>query len=113
VSKRLKPLTDFQRRLVEEHMWIAEHLAKVVSSHSVGHADEIAEAAWWGLCLAGRKFDPSLGVQFKTYAWLRVNGAILDVFRNRSAARWRQLQFPGSTALDLHPQEIQTYADTA
>ena len=43
--------------------------------------DDLIGAGLLGLLDAAAKFDPSRGVQFKTYAELRVRGAVLDSLR--------------------------------
>lgn len=44
--------------------------------------DDLISAGVLGLLDAVEKFDPSRGVQFKTYAELRIRGAILDSLRD-------------------------------
>lgn len=44
--------------------------------------DDLVSAGYIGLLDALEKFDPSKGIQFKTYAEFRIRGAILDRLRN-------------------------------
>jgi RNA polymerase sigma factor FliA len=69
--------------LVEAHLpqvkFIAERLAaKLPPSVEL---DDLIGAGVVGLLDAVEKFDPARGVQFKTYAELRVRGAMLDCLR--------------------------------
>lgn len=46
--------------------------------------DDLVQAGFIGLIAAARRFDDSLGATFKTYAGLRINGAIIDQLRSDS-----------------------------
>ncbi|CDM65652.1 RNA polymerase, sigma 28 subunit, SigD/FliA/WhiG [Pyrinomonas methylaliphatogenes] len=86
--------------LIEEHLaqvkFIAERLAAKLPP-SV-QADDLIGAGVMGLIDAAEKFDPARGVQFKTYAEMRVRGAMLDHLREMDWAprplrqRARQLE---------------------
>src|SRR5882724_4353589 len=70
--------------LIEAHLpqvkFIAERLAaKLPPSVDV---DDLIGAGMLGLLDAVEKFDPSRGVMFKTYAEMRVRGAMLDSLRD-------------------------------
>jgi RNA polymerase sigma factor FliA len=70
--------------LVEAHLpqvkFIAERLAAKLPP-SVDR-DDLIGAGLLGLLDAVNKFDPTRGVQFKTYAEMRVRGAMLDSLRS-------------------------------
>src|SRR2546430_15219721 len=70
--------------LIEAHLpqvkFIAERLAAKLPP-SVDR-DDLIGAGVLGLLDAVDKFDPSRGVQFKTYAEMRVRGAMLDCLRS-------------------------------
>jgi RNA polymerase sigma factor FliA len=70
--------------LVESHLpqvkFIAERLAAKLPP-SV-ERDDLIGAGVLGLLDAVDKFDPTRGVQFKTYAELRIRGAMLDCLRS-------------------------------
>src|SRR5262245_49066661 len=77
--------TSFDRdALVEAHLpqvrFIADRLAAKLPP-SVDREDLIG-AGVLGLLDAVDKFDPGRGVQFKTYAEMRVRGAMLDSLRS-------------------------------
>ncbi len=46
--------------------------------------DDLVSAGTVGLIKAARDFDPSRQAQFKTYAYIRIKGAILDELRSNS-----------------------------
>ncbi len=77
------PLLD-REALITSHLsqikYIAERMAaRLPSSVDV---DDLISAGVLGLLDAATKYDPTRGVQFKTYAEVRVRGAILDSLRN-------------------------------
>jgi len=65
---------------------LVRHVAQKVVSHVPAgiEMDDIISAGTVGLVKAARKFDPSRDVDFKTYAYIRIRGAILDELRRRS-----------------------------
>jgi RNA polymerase sigma factor for flagellar operon FliA len=80
-----RALTDAERSaLIEAHLaqvkFLAERLA--VKLPSTVELDDLIGAGVLGLLDAVDKFDPSRGVQFKTYAEMRVRGAMLDSLRD-------------------------------
>ncbi len=79
------------RDALEQH-WILEHLPlvrhvvnKVVGALAYrGELDDLISAGTLGLVKAARAFDPGRHSEFKTYAYIRIRGAILDELRGRS-----------------------------
>ncbi len=79
------------RHLLEEK-WIVGHLPLV--KHIVGKQmrylrravdfDDLISAGMVGLVKAARSFDPARNVTFKTYAYVRIRGAVVDELRNSS-----------------------------
>jgi len=70
--------------LVEAHLPLVKFVAERIAArlpHTVDR-DDLIGAGLLGLLDATTKYDPSRGVQFKTYAELRVRGAILDSLRD-------------------------------
>lgn len=72
-----------QSELVERHAplvkRIAHHLlARLPSSVLV---DDLVQSGMIGLLEAARKYDPSKGASFETYAGIRIRGAIIDEVR--------------------------------
>ena len=83
VSAYRNPTESERDRLILDHLpqikYIAQRIALRVPS-SV-EMDDLISAGVLGLLDAVGKFDESRGVQFKTYAELRIRGAILDSLR--------------------------------
>lgn len=83
-----------QSRQTTEDQWIVDHLPlvrhvvqKVVAS--LGHhrdEDDLISAGTVGLVKAARAYDPGKHTQFKTYAYIRIRGAVIDELRGRSLA---------------------------
>jgi RNA polymerase sigma factor for flagellar operon FliA len=69
--------------LIESHLPQVKFIAERIASRlpQTVDRDDLIGAGLLGLLDAADKYDPSRGVQFKTYAELRVRGAILDSLR--------------------------------
>jgi RNA polymerase sigma factor (sigma-70 family) len=74
-------------QLVRDHISYAEKIAfkKKKSLPKFVDIDEIKSAAYLGLVEAANRFDLSRGVDFKTFSFPRIVGAICDYLRER---RW-------------------------
>ncbi len=72
-----------RERLIEEHVKFVKMIAYQVAAHLPPHVDvnDLISAGTVGLLEAIDKFDSSRGVQFKTYASIRIRGAIMDELR--------------------------------
>lgn len=70
--------------LILEHLPQIKYIAHRISAKLPAHVElnDLVSAGVLGLLDAVEKFDPSRGVKFKTYAELRIKGAILDSLRN-------------------------------
>src|SRR5512137_2326459 len=70
--------------LILEHLPQIKYIAQRISTKLPSHVElnDLVGAGVLGLLDAIEKFDPSRGVKFKTYAELRIKGAILDSLRN-------------------------------
>jgi RNA polymerase sigma factor for flagellar operon FliA len=70
--------------LILEHLPQIKYIAHRISAKLPSHVElnDLVSAGVLGLLDAVEKFDPGRGVKFKTYAELRVKGAILDSLRN-------------------------------
>jgi RNA polymerase sigma factor for flagellar operon FliA len=81
-----------QSRQSQEEAWILGHLPLVrhivakIASHAASKADfeDLVSAGTLGLVKAARSFDPHRDAEFKTYAYIRVRGAVLDELRKKS-----------------------------
>ncbi len=71
-------------QLILEHLPQIKYIAQRISAKLPSHVElnDLVSAGILGLLDAISKFDVSRGVKFKTYAELRIKGAILDSLRN-------------------------------
>lgn len=69
--------------LVEEHLELVDHVVFQVAVRLPNHVDrsELARAGALGLVEAARRYDPSRGVPFGSFATRRIRGAIIDAVR--------------------------------
>ncbi len=75
-----------QGKLVEQYLPLVKH---VVSRIMVGLPasivrDDLLSAGALGLVKASREFDSSREVDFKTYAYIRIRGAVIDELRSQA-----------------------------
>ncbi len=73
-------------RLVEAHLDLARRAAAMIYPRVREHVefDELVAIANIGLAEAAQRFDPDRGAAFSTFAWYRVQGAIIDGIRKSS-----------------------------
>jgi RNA polymerase sigma factor for flagellar operon FliA len=78
------PLDIKRDELILEHLPQIKYIAQRISTKLPSHVElnDLVSAGILGLLDAIEKFDPHRGVKFKTYAELRIKGAILDSLRN-------------------------------
>jgi RNA polymerase sigma factor (sigma-70 family) len=75
------PLTDEQRALATRYLPMASALAKRMDGLLPGQNDELESTAYLALVEAAQMFDPSISVNFATYARYRIRGALRDLRR--------------------------------
>ena len=81
-----------QSREADEEQWILQYLPLVrhivrkiaEAVHGREDYDDLTSAGTVGLVKAAKSFDPGRNVTFKTYAYIRIRGAVIDELRNRS-----------------------------
>ena len=78
------PSSPDRDELILEHLPQIKYIAQRISTKLPSHVElnDLVSAGILGLLDAIEKFDPNRGVKFKTYAELRIKGAILDSLRN-------------------------------
>jgi RNA polymerase sigma factor for flagellar operon FliA len=83
-----------QDGLILEHMeYVRQLLGKMLGGLPTGVDIENLEAAGTlGLIEAARKYDPGRGVTFKTFAYQRIRGAILDELRRNCPLSQQKMQ---------------------
>jgi RNA polymerase sigma factor for flagellar operon FliA len=70
-------------QLVERHLDLVRRAAALIHPRVRDHVpyDELVALGNAGLVEAANRYDPARGVTFSTFAWYRVNGAIIDGLR--------------------------------
>ncbi len=73
-------------RLVEDHLELSRKAAAMIFPRVREHVDmdELVALANVGLADAAQRYDPERGASFSTFAWYRVQGAIVDGLRKQS-----------------------------
>ena len=83
-----EPLTPTQRALVEQWRYLPRRLYRALSHRAdvrLLGADDAVSAGVEGLIRAARRYDPTMGIKFVSYAWQSV--ARMIVFRAEQWAR--------------------------
>lgn len=85
---------DRRDQLIVENLTLVRHLVgKLVAELPPGvDLDNLESAGVLGLVEAAHRFDPERGVQFKTYAYTRIRGAVLDELRRNCPLPQHMLQ---------------------
>jgi RNA polymerase sigma factor for flagellar operon FliA len=81
-------------RLILEHLAMVRHLVGKMTAELPPGVDEdnLESAGVLGLVEAAHHFDPERGVQFKTYAYTRIRGAVYDELRRNCPLPQHMLQ---------------------
>ncbi len=81
-------------QLIVEHLPLVRHLVgKMVAELPPGiDVENLESAGVLGLVEAAHRFDAGRGVQFKTFAYSRIRGAVLDELRRNSPLPQQLLQ---------------------
>lgn len=69
--------------MILDHLWLVRHIVGKLAVHLPPRTDveNLESAGTLGLVEAATKFDPGRGVQFQTFAYTRIRGAVLDELR--------------------------------
>ena len=81
---KANPTDELRNILLERYLPLVKHVATRLS-HSLPSfvdVDDLAGMGIFGLFDAVDRFDPNMGVKFKTYAMNRIRGSILDELRS-------------------------------
>lgn len=76
MNTTIKTRTSAKNLLVINHMDFAEKVACQFNRYGLPQ-DELYSEAYYGLCEAASKFDPTLGVSFRTYAYEYIRKYVL------------------------------------
>jgi RNA polymerase sigma factor for flagellar operon FliA len=89
--------------LVHRNLSLVDAIARTAARDLPAHVDvdDLVAYGRVGLIEASRRYDPSYGVAFKTFAWCRIRGAIYNGLRQLTNYR-------GSSTADLLYQEQAT-----
>jgi RNA polymerase sigma factor for flagellar operon FliA len=79
------PANAFRDELIISHLPLAKQITGKISAKLPPHVDrdDLMSAAIIGLIMAAERFDPSRGVQFRTFADQRIRGTIIDELRSQ------------------------------
>ena len=77
------PMNDAQRKLVEAHIGFITAMSCRVARKFPAHVEyeNVISYGYFGLIDAAKRFDPSLGWEFTTFAGPRITGAVYDELR--------------------------------
>lgn len=80
-----KPDNASRDELIISHLSLAKQITQKISSKLPPHVDrdDLMSAAVIGLIMAAERFDPSRGIQFRTFADQRIRGTIIDELRSQ------------------------------
>ncbi|MBL0219498.1 MAG: sigma-70 family RNA polymerase sigma factor [Myxococcales bacterium] len=79
-------------RLVERHLDLALRAAKMIYPRVKAHVEfeELVSLANTGLAEAAQRYEPDRGASFNTFAWYRVQGAVIDGLRKMTTLPRRE-----------------------
>ena len=86
----MQKLNSNQQELVSEHLEYAKRVAYRFYQKRRNmdiELDDLIGAAYLGLCDAAVRFKSSKEVEFKTYSYLRIRGAMYDLLRRNGISR--------------------------
>jgi RNA polymerase sigma factor for flagellar operon FliA len=74
-----------RNQIIDAHIGLVYRIAKGMSRDFVHYADydELVSCGMMGLIDAAENYDPTKGIQLKSYAAIRIRGAIIDAMRKR------------------------------
>ena len=77
---------DMEQEWILNHLPLVRHIVNKITNNLRNSADydDLISAGTLGLVKAARAFDPNRAAVFKTYAYIRIRGAVLDEIRGRS-----------------------------
>ncbi|MEW6423407.1 MAG: FliA/WhiG family RNA polymerase sigma factor [Bacillota bacterium] len=88
---------DIKQQLVLSYLWLVRHLAGrlAVRLPAAINQEDLESCGILGLLEAIEKFDPAMGRDFESYAYVRIRGAMLDELRRVNwipRTIWQKLQ---------------------
>jgi RNA polymerase sigma factor for flagellar operon FliA len=88
---------QIEEKWIVENLPLVRHIVNKVGTQASSREDveDLISAGTLGLVKAARAYDPSRDAEFRTYAYIRVRGAVIDELRSRSFApsgAWAQIR---------------------
>src|SRR5438132_891215 len=80
----VEPVTPAETAaLIEKHLDLAHKAARMIFPRVREYVEleELVSLASTGLAEAAASYDPTRGASFRTFAWYRVHGAVMDGLR--------------------------------
>jgi len=96
---------DVEKLIVEHHMFAISLARKLARTKGLTGLEEqdLCSAACLGLCEAAHRFDPENGASFKTFAYLRIHGAMVDLARESNGiSRYTFKKLRDAESIDLN-----------
>lgn len=77
---------QLREKLIIDFLPLVRHVVRKITSPISSRMDieDLISAGTLGLVKAAHGFDPTREVEFKTYAYIRIRGAVIDEMRSRS-----------------------------
>lgn len=108
-----KPLTEMQRRLVEDHAYLVGwHMARF-RQRGIRLQPDAESDGQWGLILAAKQFKPEMGFQFSTLAGRYIVGGLLRHKRRRRWKNFAQFEPDWAEKLEAPPVFIGEETDSS
>lgn len=79
-----KPNIALRNRLVELNLGLARGIAHKISQDTKEHYEDLEQVAMLGLIAAVERFNPTIGLQFSTFAVPTIQGKVLQYLRDKS-----------------------------
>lgn len=77
---------SIEEKLIIDYLPLVKHIVQKLIYNVRGRVDfdDLISAGTVGLVKAAKRYDPSRNVEFKTYAYIRIRGAVIDEIRAQS-----------------------------
>jgi RNA polymerase sporulation-specific sigma factor len=100
-SPSARTLPPERIELVERYAPLCKSLSKGYRRAIPAHAEDFLSAAYLGLVIAARDFDPSRGVKFSSYAWKCIQGYLRTEWTKLRPLGYRGTKAPPPTTEPL------------
>lgn len=90
-------LTEEQKKLADEHYYLVKSIVGRCAISDDVDRDTLLSDCAIGLMKAASRYDPSSGVQFQTFAWVWIAGALKMSLRDHSRRKEHVVLMDGDT----------------